>query len=177
MEKGGHKKKKNRAWVDIGGSNGYYAIALKLLGAKSVILLDIDLPCKWAVPVLNAVGVESLVGDGSKMPFSSIDSITLLYIESLELSNVFFNYPDLTQAVISGGFWDEEFGEIAEWTIHNVSYQRKFFIIGDGSAIPAEIELTPDDEIYWVEGRKIADPKQIQLELSARQRKLVEISR
>lgn len=158
-------KVKDSRWVDVGGGDGYYSIALKLLGAKSVCLLDIEPPSKLATPVLEAVGVEVVEGDGGSVEFCDIDSIALLYVPDLELSNVFMNYPDLTMAVVSSDMFNDDFAEIAGWRSYDVTEGKRHFTIGEGNAVFSHDAHYLDDDLMCYFGDKIMDETNVSRQL------------
>jgi len=155
-----------RTWVDIGGSNGYYAIALKLLGAKCVTLLDVEPPCKWAIPVLDAVGVDCINGAGETKVFNNVNSIALLYVPDLKLCDVFQNYPDLTMAVVSSDMFNDDYAEIVKWRSCDQLDAKRHFTIGEGMAIFSHDPHEMDDDIMCYFGDKIMDKMYVSCQLS-----------
>ncbi len=93
-----------RTWVDLGGSDGYYAVALKLCGARRAVLLDTSTPSEWAGPVLAAAGVSVIVGDANSTQADEVDSACLLYVPGITAAKTIGRYPALAQLVTN----DEE---------------------------------------------------------------------
>ena len=52
-----------RPWVDLGGGAGYFALALRLLGAPSATVVDLVAPGPLVRSVLETAGVEFVEGD------------------------------------------------------------------------------------------------------------------
>ena len=89
-------------WLDIGGADGYYAIALKLCGAKCVILVDERTPSAWALPVLDKVGVEVVKEDGNLFSSDDAEACLLLHNPEVEFGAVLSNNPALRLVLNDG---------------------------------------------------------------------------
>jgi hypothetical protein len=87
-----------RAWADLGGAEGYYAIALLLEGASRVVLVDEDSPRPLALRVLKEAGVEVVVADAESVPLAGIDAILALY--SIEPRRVLLAHPRIRTALV-----------------------------------------------------------------------------
>lgn len=159
-------KVKGRSWLDIGGGNGYYAIALKLLGAKHVKLIDVEAPSKYATPVLRSLNIESIVKDGRDIFSNDVDSIVLLYVPLLGIADVFANYPGIFQAVIDVDCFDERFLKISNWGRNSFFEKEKLFRLGCGGAV-FESQGNGCLDYNWINGNVITNSKYIQELLQA----------
>jgi len=92
---------RGRAWADVGGGDGYYALALRLCGASRVILLDPSPPSAWAAPVLASAGVNVLTTDARCFDYSEIDSIGFLYVPDVQVEELLQRSRRLEQLVTS----------------------------------------------------------------------------
>lgn len=88
-----------RAWADLGGAEGYYAIALLLEGASRVVLVDEDSPRPLALRVLEQAGVEVVVADAESVSLAGIDAILALY--SIEPRRVLLAHPRIRTALVA----------------------------------------------------------------------------
>ena len=104
---------KGRTWIDVGGGYGYYSVALKLLGAASVKLIDPIQPSKWTKPVCSAAGIKVITADGNKTAIQEADSALLLYVPGVGIHDVLLQHPHLTQMVTDDiWFMEKWFSEI-----------------------------------------------------------------
>ena len=127
-------KVKGRTWIDIGGGSGHYSVALKLLDAANVTLVDPILLNKWAEPVCNAVGVQAIKTDGNKISIQEADSALLLYVPDVVIREVFLQHPQLTQMVTDDIWFIEEWICKIGWQKRDITLRYPFFILGDDGA-------------------------------------------
>lgn len=88
-----------RAWADLGGGEGYYALALLLEGATRVVLVDEDSPRPLALALLDQVGVEVVVGDGRRARLTAVDALLALY--SIDPAPLLPAHPRVRTAVVA----------------------------------------------------------------------------
>ncbi len=135
----------DRVFADLGGGDGYYAVALMLAGARRVLLVDEALPSAAAAPVLVAVGVDVLHGDITKLRLEEPDSALLLYT-CLPPEAAFSTCRGLRTLItndldcLEADAWLASFGWRAE---RSPSDEDSFFLHGDGAAVPAESPFRP----------------------------------
>lgn len=90
-------------WVDLGGSDGRYTVALKLCGATAVTLVDLYPPVIAAVPVLEAAGARVIVGDMRKIEPVDADATCFLHV-MLPVASAFGAAPGVGIVVIDRFF-------------------------------------------------------------------------
>jgi predicted Fe-Mo cluster-binding NifX family protein len=88
-----------RAWADLGGGEGYYAVALLLEGAARVVLVDEDSPRPLALALLEQAGVEVVVGDARSVRLTAVDALLALY--SIDPGRVLHSHRRIQTAVVA----------------------------------------------------------------------------
>lgn len=125
-----------KEWADLGGGNGYYSIALRLLGAKSVLLVDEDLPSPWAMPLLSANGVEVAQADATDYPLATENAALLLGVaQSVEFVTQFNQ--DL-QTVICTPLSVKEIKQLRrkQWEVDEIHPRMGYVAMSDCCAYP-----------------------------------------
>ena len=147
-----------RKWVDVGGGNGHYSIALKILGASEASLMDVEPPSVWASPVLAAAGVDVILADGRTTGVPTADSACLLYNPGVGIIDVLEQNPSLTQVV-----WDDDLPprwlrEIG-WSETLICQRESYFLLGEGGALPNQSgSVLIPESFYYIQGGVIQLP-------------------
>ena len=136
-----------RRWVDIGGNQGYYSVALKLAGAESVRLLDPIPPRDCSAPVLNEVGVQSTVADANAFSGQLEDSALLIYVPDVRMRNVLAAFPNLQQIILDDRS-DADFLMHLGWSEVRLQLASHFFLLGEPQAIKRPQHSAPP--LYWL---------------------------
>src|SRR5207249_7827897 len=150
---------RGRAWADVGGGDGYYALALRLCGASRVILLDPSPPSAWAAPVLASAGVDVLTTDARCFDYSEIDSISFLYVPDVQVEELLQRSRRLEQLVTSEIDDADVVRETCKehgWSLRRPATTGTFFTVGEPSAIPG---ASSSEELWLLSGPAGAQPR------------------
>jgi hypothetical protein len=74
---------KGLSWADVGGCEGYYALALKLAGAERVRLVEPYPISKHAAEALEEAGVEVVQARGEDADLTGFDGAVVLYVPDI----------------------------------------------------------------------------------------------
>lgn len=126
----------DRNWADVGGGRGHYAIALSILGARSVTLVEPRAPDEIARAVLEAAGVEVVSATAQDYRCETADSVLLLYVPDVGLSDLKRSTPNAGQLVVDAcrDIKRHRFFE-AEWEVLPLHGRVPFFMLGEGGAV------------------------------------------
>ena len=123
---------KDRNWIDIGGFFGYHSIALKLLGAKTVTLVDETAPGKFSRPILDAVGVNVITEDAYSIDVPFVDSILCLFVPGVYVGD--FLSSATTQVITDQTEIDQE--PMSQWKQSKIHAAGAYFSVSAGYCCP-----------------------------------------
>jgi hypothetical protein len=151
---------KNRHWADLGGSDGYYAVAWKIGGALKATLIDAEPPGEWASPVLEQAGVEVKTCYLPEPNVTDADSACILHVPGLDPIEMLEETPSL-RVLVTKKIKESAVASLTSrnWTVEKITIPTSslFFTMAEGCAAPGR-SPRKDDVLYVLRGRNQFSP-------------------
>ena len=137
---------REHTWVDVGGSRiGHYAIALALLGARGVTLLEPKPPTRWSRPLLSAAGVRVITAPAKGHTLPGVSAALRLYVPDCSDQETMALSSKIALLITNE---DRVPGGVHSWTTTPLRDPNAHFLIGEGMSCPRGSASTPEEYLH-----------------------------